>query len=176
MSAEPAWRPNLDWVAPDLAIGGSFPAGVALRLAREHGVGAVIDVRRECCDDVAELAACGVEFLHLPTQDLMGVSQPMLDRGVEFAARMSVAGRRLLIHCEHGIGRSALVGLCVLVHRGHDPLKALLRAKDAREQVSPSQEQYEAWAAWLRRRAPQASVPSFHEFGCIAYRHLAHTA
>lgn len=176
MTAEAAWTPNFDWVAPDLAVGGSFPAGCAVRLAREHGLGAIVDVRSECCDDPEELAACGLTFLHLPTEDLMGVSQPMLDAGVEFAGRMAAEGRKLLIHCEHGIGRSALVALCVLVDRGLPPLQALLQAKDARAKVSPSQHQYEAWAEWLGRRAPHAEIPSFHEFGCIAYRHLAQPA
>ncbi|MFL5296905.1 MAG: dual specificity protein phosphatase family protein [Phenylobacterium sp.] len=167
------WTPNFSWIAPDLAVGGSFPAGGAAELAREHGVGAVVDVRSEACDDPAELEACGLAFLHLPTQDMAGVSQPMLDLGVAFAAEVRAQGRKLLIHCEHGIGRSATLALCVLVDRGAAPLAALSRAKDARALVSPSQAQYGAWVEWMRRRAPQASIPAFHEFGMIAYRHLA---
>lgn len=173
MTGSANWSPDFDWVAPALAVGGSFPAGVAVRLARDHGIGAVIDVRAEACDDPAELAACGLKFLHLPTQDLLGLSQPMLDAGVEFADAAEREGRKLLIHCEHGIGRSATLALCVLVHRGQTPLEALASAKDARARVSPSQTQYEAWTLWLARRAPGVAVPSFHEFGCIAYRHLA---
>jgi hypothetical protein len=168
-----AWRPNLDWLTEDLAVGGSFPPGCAARLAHRHGVGAVIDVRVERCDEPQELAACGMSFLHLPTEDLCGVSQAMLDDGVAFARQARAERRRLLIHCQHGIGRSAVVALCVLVDRGLPPLDALTLAKDAREQVSPSQAQYEAWASWLRRRTPDARAPSYHEFGCVAYRHLA---
>ena len=51
------------------------------------------------------------------------------------------AGSRVYIHCEHGVGRSALLALCVLVSRGDPPLGALERAKSARWQVSPSPEQ-----------------------------------
>ena len=170
-----AWRPDLDWIAGDLAVGGCFPAGRAATLARRHGIGAVVDVRVEACDDPQELAACGLRFLHLPTEDLQGVSQPMLDAGVAFARQMAAEKRRLLIHCTHGIGRSATLALCVLADRGLDPLEALRLAKDARSKVSPSLAQYEAWAAWLRRRRPDAAVPDYHEFGCIAYRHLATT-
>jgi hypothetical protein len=170
------WTPNLSWIAPDLAVGGSFPAGQATRLATEHGIGAVIDVRAEDCDDPEELAACGLRFLHLPTEDMVGVSQPMLDRGVAFAADRRGERLRLLIHCEHGIGRSALLALCVLVDRGLAPIEALSLAKDARALVSPSQSQYEAWTAWIGRHAPRAAVPSYPEFGMIAYRHLAQRA
>jgi protein-tyrosine phosphatase len=167
------WRPNLDWITEDLAVGGSFPAERATTLALRHAIGAVIDVRVEVCDDAEELAACGLHFLHLPTEDMCGVSQPLLDEGVAFARRMRAEQRRVLIHCEHGIGRSATVALCVLADRGVAPLAALSLAKDAREVVSPSEDQYAAWASWLRRNTPGAEVPSYHEFGCVAYRHLA---
>lgn len=162
---------NLSWVADDLAVGGRIPEQAARRLVREHRVGAVIDVRVEACDDVEELAACGLEFLHLPTEDLCGVSLEMLDAGVAFARRMARQRRRLLVHCEHGIGRSATVALCILVDRGLEPMTALLQAKDARVQISPSAAQYEAWADWLSRRG--VAAPGYHDFGCVAYRRLA---
>ncbi|HEX3699832.1 MAG TPA: dual specificity protein phosphatase family protein [Phenylobacterium sp.] len=167
-----AWRPDLDWISEDLAVGGCFAPGRAAALAGRHGIGAVVDVRVEACDDPEELAACGISFLHLPTEDLQGVSQPMLDEGVAFARQMAAEKRKLLIHCTHGIGRSATLALCVLADLGLDPLDALRLAKDARSKVSPSLAQYDAWAAWLRRRRPGAAVPDYHAFGCIAYRHL----
>jgi protein tyrosine phosphatase (PTP) superfamily phosphohydrolase (DUF442 family) len=174
--APSGWTPNFSWVAPDLAVGGSFPAGVAARLAAEHGVGAVVDLRAEACDDAEELEACGLTFLHLPTEDLCGVSQAGLDEGVAFARRMTAEGRKLLVHCHHGIGRSATLALCILVDRGVAPLTALIQAKDARWLVSPSESQYQAWSAWVARRAPAAAMPSYHEFGIVAYRHLAQQA
>ena len=167
------WRPDLSWITDDLAVGGCFPAGRAASLARRHGIGAIVDVRVEACDDAKELAACGMRFLHLPTDDLQGVSQPMLDDGVAFARQMAADRRKLLIHCAHGIGRSATLALCVLADCGLQPLDALRLAKDARGKVSPSRAQYDAWSAWLRRRRPEAAVPDYHTFGCIAYRHLA---
>ena len=166
------WTPNLSWITPELAVGGSFPAGRALSLAADHGVGAVIDVRSEASDDPQELEGCGIRFLHLPTCDHHAVSQSMLDAGVAFAADARREGRRLLIHCEHGIGRSATVALCVLVDRGLGPIEALARAKDVRELVSPSPAQYEAWTTWIARRAPEARAPTFDAFKAIAYRHL----
>lgn len=165
------WVPNLSWIQPDLAVGGSFPCGKAATLAGDHDIGAVVDLRAETCDDVAELSECGLRFLHLPTPDLIGVSQPMLDEGVRFAEAARSDGLRLLIHCEHGIGRSAIVALCVLAARGMAPLAGLTLAKDARLVVSPSEDQFGAWARWLERHG--LAAPSYHEFGMIAYRHLA---
>jgi len=171
-----AWSPNLSWITEDLAVGGSFPAGKAAALASEHGVGAIVDVRSEACDDPEELAACGLRFLHLPTLDHHAVAQPMLDKGVAFAGKARADGLKVLIHCEHGIGRSATLALCVLVDRGFAPLEALSRAKDVRVLVSPSPAQYEAWVGWIARRAPRAKAPSFDAFKAIAYRHLVQRA
>lgn len=167
-----AWRPDLDWITDDLAVGGCFPPGSAAMLARRHGIGAVVDVRLEDRDDADELAACGLAFLHLPTEDLQGLTQPMLDQGVDFARGMLAERRRLLIHCTHGIGRSATLALCVLADRGLAPLEALELAKSARGKVSPSLAQYASWTAWLRRRRPDTEIPDYGAFGCIAYRHL----
>ena len=166
----PPWEPEFSWIGDGLAVGGSFPRGVAERLARECGIAAVIDVRIEASDHPEELASHGLAFLRLPTEDACAVSQEMLDEGVRFAR--AAAGRRLLVHCQHGIGRSALVALCVLVDRGLAPMDALRRAKDAREKISPSPGQFEAWAEWIARSAPGQPVPSFEDYARVAYRHL----
>jgi predicted protein tyrosine phosphatase len=169
------WVPNLSWIQPDLAVGGSFPVEQAACLAGDHRIGAVIDLRAESCDAPDVLAACDLRFLHLPTPDMIGVSQPMLDAAVAFARQACREGRRLLIHCEHGIGRSATAALCVLVDRGLAPLEALELAKAQRALISPSRSQYDAWAAWLARRG-RHRAPSYHQFGVIAYRHLARSS
>jgi hypothetical protein len=171
-AAAPAqhWAPEFSWIDSTLAVGGSFPHGVAARLARECRITAVIDVRIEDSDHPEELASSGLAFLRLPTEDACGVSQKMLDEGVRFARK--AAGGRLLVHCQHGIGRSAIVALCVLVDRGYAPMEALRRAKDAREKISPARCQFEAWAEWIGTRAPQHRAPGFDDFAEVAYRHL----
>jgi hypothetical protein len=161
---------DLSWITPDLAIGGSFATDAAALLVREHRVRAVVDVRAEACDEERVLRRHGLELLHLPTQDHHAIAPDMLRQGVAFAARHLEGGRRVLIHCQHGIGRSGLLGLCVLVDRGLTPLAALELAKTRRARFSPSPMQYDAWAAWLADRGQQA--PSFRVFAAIAYSHL----
>ena len=165
------WTADLHWLTDYLAVGGCFPMERARELAKSHGVHAVVDLRQESCDDERRLNAAGIDFLHLPTPDLEPASVEMLDRGVEFVRKHAAAGKRVLIHCQHGIGRSALLALCVLVDEGWEPLRALAHAKDVRAVVSPSRSQYEGWAAWLAAHGRRA--PDYHTFGCIAYRHLA---
>jgi predicted protein tyrosine phosphatase len=171
---------DLHFVVPGLAIGASYPMEAAARLAAEHGIARVVDVRVEACDDEAVLRLHGIKLLHLPTEDTRAVSQRMLRDGVSFVSEGLDLGERVFVHCQYGIGRSALVGLCVLVHRGRDPLAALEAAKRARPVVSPSPEQLEAlrqFAAHVKReRGAPWEVPDVQALGAIAWRHLRRDA
>jgi predicted protein tyrosine phosphatase len=166
------WAPTFSWLTETLAVGGAVPAERIEALSAEHGFCAVIDLRDEACDDAQALARHGLELLHLPTPDHGAVTEAMLDEGVAFTRRRLAAEQRVLIHCEHGIGRSATLALCVLVDLGLAPLAALTLAKSRRPLVSPSPAQYEAWTAWLARRRPPPPLPDFDAFAAIAYRHL----
>lgn len=159
---------DLDWITPDLAVGGCCAPERVADLAREHGLGAVIDLRAETTDDAASWRRCGVTFLSLPTEDHAAIAPPMLRAGLDFAETARLAGRRLLIHCQHGIGRSVMLALCVLVARGGDALDALAMVKARRPKASPSPAQMEAWRDWLagQGRAP----PAFEACAAIAYR------
>lgn len=163
-------RFNHHWVTPALAVGGSFAADQIEALAHGEGIATIVDLRAETCDDVEALERHGIVHLHLPTPDRAGVSQADLARGVEFVCASLDDGRRVLIHCEHGIGRAPLLALCVLTARGMAPLAALDQLKVARPAVSPSPGQFDAWAGWLHA-ARAAEVPTFNSFADIAYRH-----
>jgi len=165
------WAPDISWLMEQLAVGGCFPMERAVELATDHGIRGVIDLRQEDQDDDELLSRAGIRFLHLPTPDLHPAGVEMLDRGVAFAREHMARGEGVLIHCQHGIGRSPLLALCVMVDQGLEPIEALSQAKDRRLQVSPSRSQYEGWADWLRSHGH--AVPDYHSFGCIAYRHLA---
>jgi predicted protein tyrosine phosphatase len=161
---------NFHWLTERLAVGGAFAAEEAALLAEAHGINAVVDLRAEDCDDEEVLRAAGIELLHLPTPDLHPATHQHLEQGVAFVRERLARGDKVLIHCQHGIGRSALLALCVLVDLGFEPLDALRHAKDRREIVSPSRSQYDGWCAWLEGRG--VPPPDYHSFGCIAYRHL----
>jgi protein-tyrosine phosphatase len=170
-AASDEWTPDFHWLTEQLAVGACFPTEHAAQLNDLHAITAVVDLRAEACDDGAALAAAGIELLHLPTPDMEPATHEHLDRGVAFVRERLQRGGKVLIHCQHGIGRSALLALCVLVDQGWQPLEALAHAKDRRWVVSPSQSQYDGWVAWLSARGVPA--PDYHSFGCIAYRHLA---
>jgi predicted protein tyrosine phosphatase len=168
---------DLDWVTPQLAVGGRLPTEAAAHLARRLDVSYVVDVRVEECDDEHVFRSHGIGFLHLPTLDTRAVSQRMLDEGVAWVNGRLDGGARVLVHCEHGVGRSVLLVLCVLVSRGESALGALELTKSVRPVVSPSPDQLGAFAQWVGRWAARSErtieVPDVESLARIAYRHLA---
>ncbi len=176
MDAGCASRFDISWVLPHLALGGRLHADAAAHLARELGVRRVVDLRIEEKDNETLLRRYGMELLHLPTRDACAISQPMLHRGVRWVDAQLDRGESVYVHCEHGIGRSALLVCCVLVSRGYRPRAALERAKNVRAKVSPSPEQLQAflqWTAdWHCGRGEPCPCDTFDELATIAYRHL----
>lgn len=167
---------NLDWVLPSLAVGGRFPTEAAEHLAQRLGIRYVVDVRVEACDDEHVLREHGITLLHLPTQDMTAIRRDRLDDGVAWVTEHLSQGRKVYIHCEYGVGRSALLALCCLVALGHPPLEALELAKRQRWQVSPNREQLQAfiaWAAdWREKHGLAWSVPGLNALADVASRHL----
>ncbi len=167
---------DFDWVTTNLAVGARFSASDAARLAREHRIGHVVDLRIETRDDERVLRRHGIELLHLPTEDVCAIPEEMIEHGVFWVNARLDRGAGVLVHCQHGIGRSALLALCVLVSRGDAPLDALVRAKDARRVISPSPDQLAAFSRFcgrLRERSGASwEVPAFDALASIAYRHL----
>ncbi|MFP2908624.1 dual specificity protein phosphatase family protein [Pyxidicoccus sp. 3LFB2] len=174
--SESSRRLNLDWVLPSLAVGGRFPLDAAEHLAKKLGIRHVVDVRVEACDDEAVLREHGITLLHLPTEDMRAIRRDMIDDGVAWVTARLGEGHKVYIHCEHGVGRSALLALCCMVALGHPPLEALSLAKQQRWQVSPSREQlhtFLAWAErWRQRHGLTWPLPTVHELAAIAHSHL----
>jgi hypothetical protein len=167
---------DADWITPELALGGRFDDEHVAMIAGDLGIRHVVDVRIEACDDEELLRAHGIELLHLPTEDVCAIEDGMLREGVAWVtARLEREGR-VLLHCAHGIGRSALLTMCVLVARGEAPLDALSRMKAARPVVAPSPAQlasFVRFCAQLRAERPESwEVPSFPELAGIAYKNL----
>lgn len=170
---KPSAMQDLDWVSPNLAISGRLTAGDEQRLAQVHGVSRVVDVRSECCDDVHLLRAAGIEHLHVPANDCCGIEQQRIWTALEWIRAALHQGRRVLIHCEHGIGRSATLLACVLVTDGLPPAQALQLLKSSRSQVSPSPVQLHCLLDFVRDWHARSGTPcptvTWNELADIAY-------
>lgn len=131
---------NMHWVTEHLAVGGRVHPEDIPALARA-GVTHVIDTRSEYCDDAEALARANIQLLYLPAPDTFPLTVPQLDKGARWAAEQMRQGGRVLIHCEHGVGRSVLLTCAVLVSGGMSAHEALQLVQQKRWQAAPNHRQ-----------------------------------
>jgi protein-tyrosine phosphatase len=142
-------------------------------VARKLKIGQVVDLRAEVAVDPALWTSHGVKFLALPTDDHQPVDPELLDLGVQTVLSALEENIRVLVHCQFGIGRSALLACCVLVAIGHDPCAAITIAKRARPIVSPHPDQLHALLTFAEKHCNEQgrrpSIATWHDLAAIAY-------
>jgi len=133
-------RLNMSWVTEQLAVGGRIHPEDIGRLPGA-GVGAVVDTRSEHQDDADAMAANGIALLYLPTPDTYPLSIAQLLEGATWVNQQIAGGRRVLIHCEHGVGRSVLLTAAALVQCGMGAHEAMALIQRRRWQAAPNHRQ-----------------------------------
>ena len=78
--------PDLDFITDRLAVGGELRSNRQISALPGLGITAVVDMRAESLDNVAELERLGIHFLHLPTQDWRPSTQEGLGDRVKLGA------------------------------------------------------------------------------------------
>ncbi len=131
---------NMSWVTGHLAVGGRVRPEDIKPLSL-LGITHVVDTRSEYCDDKQALAQEQIELLHLPTRDTFPLTVEQLLQGAEWVQQQIHNGGRVLIHCEHGVGRSVLLTCAVLVAEGMHAQDALNLIQRKRWQAAPNQRQ-----------------------------------
>ena len=130
----------MSWVTDSLSVGGRVRPQDIQRLA-QAGVSAVVDTRSEHQDDPKQMAAEGIALLLLPTPDTYPLSIEQLQEGTAWVNQQIAQGKRVLIHCEHGVGRSVLLTAAVLVTQGMSADEALKLVQQRRWQAAPNHRQ-----------------------------------
>ncbi|HEY0756543.1 MAG TPA: dual specificity protein phosphatase [Ktedonobacteraceae bacterium] len=147
---------NLDWVTDQLAVGGRVHPDDIPALARV-GITHVIDTRSEHCDDVAAMTREHIQLLYLPAKDTYPLTVDQLLEGARWAAEHMQQGGRVLIHCEHGVGRSVLLTCSVLVYSGLSAHEALRLVQQKRWQAAPNHRQIQRLREFESARQEQAT-------------------
>lgn len=133
-------RLDMSWVTGRLAVGGRIRVEDIARLAAT-GITCVVDTRAEYRDDEAALNREGIQLLYLPTPDTYPLSVEQLLDGTAWILKRIHEGQKVLIHCEHGVGRSVLLICATLVRDGYSAEDATRLVQAKRWQASPNHRQ-----------------------------------
>jgi putative hydrolase of the HAD superfamily len=140
---QPPLALDVDWVALDLAVGSRIDPNNVPRI-RAMGIDAVVDLRAEESDDPNLLRQHGLSFLHLPITDCDPLTHDQMHEGSNWIARERREGRTVLVHCQHGRGRSVVLLAAVLIDEGLSATAAIERIRSRRPQVALSASQLSA--------------------------------
>ncbi len=150
--------PDLDFITDSLAVGGALRSDDQINALPGLGITAVVDMRSESRDNVTELERLGIKFLHLPTIDWRPPTQEDLLTGTAWVSQEIAAGGKVLVHCQHGIGRSVIMAAAVLVTMGQSWQNALEQIRARRWGVSPHADQVDALVQFAARH--QGAAPA----------------
>jgi protein-tyrosine phosphatase len=130
-----------DWLSDD--IGSWQQAGI-------HTVVSALTPEEEqeldLTNERTAVEARGLRFLSLPIPDRDVPSSQAALRAVAATVKQDLSsGKKVLIHCRQGIGRSGLIAACLLIDSGVPVEEAIRRLSSARGLPVPETEEQRQW-------------------------------
>lgn len=109
---------GLTWVTDRLAVGHAPMSHVELEALKAEGIDAIMNLCAEFCDLHEIEREAGFEVYYLPVVDEEAPQMQELERALSWLDEAVYLGKKVLIHCRHGIGRTGTVLNAYLLRRG----------------------------------------------------------
>ena len=74
----------------------------------------------------------GFRVKHIPVRDFEAPTLEQIEDFIAFAVNVRSEGKKLVVHCEAGIGRTGTVLACYLVSKGYNALDAIQEVRKKR--------------------------------------------
>ncbi len=111
-------RSALSWVTTHLAVGSAPMSAVQLEALRAQGIGAILNLCGEFCDLHTIERDHGFEVYYLPIDDEDAPDLTTMEPALEWLDEALYLGKKVYIHCRHGIGRTGTILNLYLLRRG----------------------------------------------------------
>ncbi len=134
------------WITKNLAVGHAPMSFAELDSLKEQGITAIVNLCGEFCDlhEIEEKA--GFEVFYLPIDDNTAPKMEEMEKGLAWLDEAVYLGKKVLVHCRHGIGRTGTFVTAYLLRRGLGMKKAGKKMKATR--ANPTN--FSQW--WLLRK------------------------
>lgn len=123
----------LNWITSHLAVGHAPMSYDELESIKKQGVDAMVNLCGEFCDLHEIEEGAGFEVFWLPVPDETAPRMDDMEKGLEWLDEQIYLGKKVLVHCRHGMGRTGTFVTAYLLRRGFSLKKAgkLLKATRA---------------------------------------------
>lgn len=109
---------ELSWITENLALGHAPMSYEELNSMRSQGISGIVNLCGEFCDLHEIQEESGFEVYYLPTCDNEAPSMEELEKALDWLDEAIYLGKKVLVHCRHGIGRTGTFVTAYLLRKG----------------------------------------------------------
>ncbi len=120
------------WVTDHLAVGAAPMSYAQLDALHDAGITCILNLCGEFCDLQDIESKAGFEVYHMPLADEEAPELAELEKSLAWLDEAIYLGKKVLIHCRHGIGRTGTVLNGYLLRRGLGHRQAWLKLRKLR--------------------------------------------
>jgi protein-tyrosine phosphatase len=127
---------DLTWITTQLAVGYAPMFDVDLDVLRDNGIDAIVNLCGEFCDLHELQTEGGFEVHYVPIPDECAPDMAALEAAFEWLDDIIAQGRKVLVHCRFGVGRTGTFVTAYLMKNGLDMKAAAKALKHSRANPS----------------------------------------
>jgi protein-tyrosine phosphatase len=118
---------DLTWINHQLAVGHAPMFDVDLDVLRDNGIDAIVNLCGEFCDLHELQSEAGFEVHYVPIADECAPDLAAMEAAFAWVDDIIAQGRKVLVHCRFGVGRTGTFVTGYLMNKGLD-MKAAAKA------------------------------------------------